>query len=184
MLLLGGDVELNPGPKERSIKRFLNLNGISAHNYAKIFLLKAYVAIHKFDITCITETYLDSNTSPDDSNLEISCYNLIRSDHPSNNKRRVICIYYKDSLRLRIINVHYLQQCINFEMKIGDKICNFISLYRSPSQTLDDLETFYKNFEWNLENIVKRNPFRVVEIGDFDAKSSKWHCQDKSTFEG
>ena len=69
-------------------------------------------------------------------------------------------------------------------MKIGDKICNFISLYRSPSQTLDDLETFYKNFEWNLENIVKRNPFRVVEIGDFDAKSSKWHCQDKSTFEG
>ena len=23
-----------------------------------------------------------------------------------------------------------------------------------------------------------------MAIGDFDAKSSKWHCQDKSTFEG
>ena len=33
-----------------------NLNSISAHNYAKIYLLKAYIAIHKFDIICISET--------------------------------------------------------------------------------------------------------------------------------
>ena len=69
-------------------------------------------------------------------------------------------------------------------MKIGDKVCNFISLYRSPSQTLDNFETFSKNFELNLENIVHRNSFLVVVIGNFNAKSSKWHCQDKSTFEG
>ena len=86
----------------------------------------------------------------------------------------------KHFLLLRILSV---QECINFEMKIGDKVCNFISLYRSPSQTLDNFETS-KNFELNLENIVHRNPFLVVVIGDFNAKSSKWHCQDKSTFEG
>ena len=119
--------------------------------------------------------------------MEISGYNLIRSDRPSNNKRGGICIYYKHFLPLRIpdiSNVRYLQECINFEMKIGDKVCNFISLYRSPSQTLDNFETFSKNFELNLENIVHRDPFLVVVIGDFNAKSSKWHCQDKSTFEG
>ena len=69
-------------------------------------------------------------------------------------------------------------------MKIGDKVSNSISLYRSPSQTLDDFETFSKNFKLNLENIVHRNPFLVVVIGDFNAKSSEWHGQDKSTFEG
>ena len=69
-------------------------------------------------------------------------------------------------------------------MKIGGKVCNFIALYRSPSQTFGDFETFPKNFELNLENIVHRNPFLVVVIGDFNAKSSKWHCQDKLTFEG
>ena len=105
--------------------------------------------------------------------MEISGYNLIRSDHPSNNEREGIWIYYKHFLPLRILNVQYLQECINFEMKIGDKVCNFISLYRSLSQTLDDFETFSKNFELNLENIVHRNPFLVVVIGDFNAKSSK-----------
>ena len=33
--------------------------------FAKIFLLKAYIAIHRVDIICISETYLDSNNSPD-----------------------------------------------------------------------------------------------------------------------
>ena len=116
---------VNPGPKQSSINAFSichwNLNSLSAHNYAKIFLLKAYIAIDRFDIICISETYLDSNTSPDDNNLEISGYNLIRSDHPSNNKRGGICIYYKHFLPLRILDVQYLQECINFEMKIGDK---------------------------------------------------------------
>ena len=68
-------------------------------------------------------------------------------------------------------------------MKIGDKVCKFMSLYRSSSQTLDDSETFSESFEMNLENVVQRNPFLVVAIRDFGAKFSKWHCQDKSSFE-
>ena len=76
LLLLGGNVELNPRRKQSSINAFSichwNLNSISAHNYAKIFLLKTYYMIHKFDIICISETCLESNTSVDDNNLEIS----------------------------------------------------------------------------------------------------------------
>ena len=68
-------------------------------------------------------------------------------------------------------------------MKVGDKVCNFLSLYRSPSQILEDFEIFSKNSELNLENTVQRNPFLVVVVGDCNANSSKRHCQDKSTFE-
>ena len=64
-----------------------NLNSISALNYAKVFLLKAYIVIHKFDVICISEIYLDSITPSNDSNLEISGYALVRSDHSSDNKR-------------------------------------------------------------------------------------------------
>ena len=47
---------------------------MSTHNSAKIFLLKAYIAIHKFDIICISKTCLDSHTLSHDNNLEISGY--------------------------------------------------------------------------------------------------------------
>ena len=104
LLLLCGDVELNPGPKQNTAKKFTichwNLNSIAAHNFAKLVLLKAYNSVHKFDIICLSETYLDSNILPDDSNLKIPGYNLVRSDHPSNKKRGGVCIYYKSYLPL------------------------------------------------------------------------------------
>ena len=46
-----------------------NLNSISAHDYSKSFLLKAYIILHKFDIICSSETYLDSTTPNDDDKL-------------------------------------------------------------------------------------------------------------------
>ena len=56
LILLSADVELNPRSKHaftRNISIFhRNLNSISAHNYIKLFLLKAYNAIHKFHIIC------------------------------------------------------------------------------------------------------------------------------------
>ena len=55
-------------------------------------------AIHKFDIIWISETYLNSSILSDDNNLEISGYTLVHSDHPSNNKRGDVFIYYKSFL--------------------------------------------------------------------------------------
>ena len=89
-LLLGGDAEIKLGPEQSFVSTFSichwNLNSISAHNYVKISLLKAYIMIQKFGNSCVSETYLDSNTSPVNNNLEFSGYNLILSDHLSNNK--------------------------------------------------------------------------------------------------
>ena len=91
-----GDIDINPGPKHTSKASLSichwNLNSISAHNSIKLSLLRAY---HKFDIICLSETYFNSSNSPDDETLEISRYNLVRSDHPLNSKRRGVCIYNK-----------------------------------------------------------------------------------------
>ena len=48
-----------------------------------------------------------------------------------------------------------LQESICFELKTGDKTCDFLSLYRSPSQSQDDFEAFTENLELNLENLVR-----------------------------
>ena len=92
LILLSGDVEINPGPGYDSGESFSichsNLNSVSAYNYANLSSLKAFVAVYKFDIVCLSETYLDSIVATDDDNLEIPGYSLVRSDHPSNNKRQ------------------------------------------------------------------------------------------------
>ena len=163
LLLLCADVELNPGPKQNAATKFSicqwNLNSIDPHNFVKLVLLKAYNSIHKFDIICLSETYLDSNILPNGSNLEIPSYNLVRSDHPPNRKRRGVCIYYRSYLPLRIIDTNYLNECMRFELMAGDKLCNFIALYRFPSHSQDLLESFKENLELNLESAVQNNPF-------------------------
>ena len=87
LLQLSGDIELNPGPKPNSCKSFTichwNLNSITFHNFIKVSLLTAYNSIHKFDIICLSETYLNSETLSNDENLDITDYNLIRADHLS-----------------------------------------------------------------------------------------------------
>ena len=41
-----------------------------------------------------------------------------------------------------------------FELMVGEKLCNFIALYRSPSQSQDLLESFKENLDLNLESAV------------------------------
>ena len=59
LLIQSGDVELNPGPKKSSSLTFFpwSLNGIAAHDFAKIPLIQS------------------------------SGYNSLRSDHSSNTKK-------------------------------------------------------------------------------------------------
>ena len=49
LLLLCGDVELNPGSKQNTAKKFTichwNLNSIAAYNFAKLVLLKVYNSV-------------------------------------------------------------------------------------------------------------------------------------------
>ena len=81
MILLGGDVEINLGPGRNTNETFSvchwNLNSLLAYNYNKLFLLKAYIEVHKFNVICLSKTYLDSTVVSDDENLEITRYNLV-----------------------------------------------------------------------------------------------------------
>ena len=101
------------------------------HNFAKLSLSRAHVNVHKFDIICLSETYLLS--SVDDESWQISEYDLIRSDHPSNKMRGGIWIYYENFLPLRVAGVRLLEECIAFGLITSNKLCSFVVLYRSPS---------------------------------------------------
>ena len=109
IILLSGDIEINPGPKSCSRECFSKchwtLNSISAQSYTKVSLLTAYNLIHNFDIICVSETFFKSETAPNDPNLEIPGYNMYRADHPSNCKRGSVCIFYKATIPLKGLNI-------------------------------------------------------------------------------
>ena len=62
-----------------------------------------------------------------------------------------------------------------FELKIGRKIGKAISLYRSPSQSKDEFKTFTRKLEPTLDKTFNNNPFIVITLGDFNAKSDQWY---------
>ena len=183
MILLSGDVEINPGPRRSTDKTFLichwNLNILLAYNYDKLFLLRANIAVPRFDVICLSETYLDSTVAVDDENLEIIDCNLVQSDHSANTKLEGVCLYYKTCLPLRMsLDIQYLNECRNFELKIGDKLRTFVALYRSSSQSQDNVETFidnliFRNLKFRIifRNLVSKKSILLVVIADFNVKS-------------
>ena len=98
--------------------------------------------------------HIDSSVLVDDDKLQIPGYSSVRADHPSNTKRGGVLIYYKYFLPIKLIDLKYLHESLNFELRIGGKICKFLSLYRSPSQN-KDFETFLENLELNFDHMAK-----------------------------
>ena len=78
-------------------------------------------------------------------------------------------------LPVRVADIQYLNECINFELKICDKFCtNF-------SQSQSNFETLIDNFELNLETLSQKIPFLLAAIDYFNAKSKFWYCNDNTT---
>ena len=66
-------------------------------------------------------------------------------------------------------------------MRIGDKVCKFISLCRSPNQSLVEFETFADNLRLTRIQLQKTILFLIVPLVDLDLKLSKGYEND-STF--
>ena len=137
---------------------------MSAYDYSKLLFLNSYNSLHKCDIICLSETFVDSNTPLNDDNLQISGYTLVRSYHPFNTKRGGVCLYCKNNLPQRVINIGYLNECVTLKLTVGDKTCNFIALYRSSSQSQDEFGTFSDNFEMTLDILAQNNWFLMTTI--------------------
>ena len=105
LLLKHRVVEITPGAKKKETIFFsclhCNVNITIAHD--KLSFLETYNTIHRYDILCISDTYLDSSVSIDDTTLSHPGCNLVRSDDPSNISRGGVCLHYKEKLSLRCL---------------------------------------------------------------------------------
>ena len=181
-----GDIELNPGPKKSKENALSvchwNLNSITAHDFSKLTQLKAYISTYKYDFICLSETYLDSTTP--NNLIDIEGYNLVRADHPDDTKRGGVCIYYKESLPVRVINLPFFNEALLVEMSYKKTKVLVSVIYRSPSQSSNEFNLFLTHLENLFSDINNRKTFLSVVTGDFNARSSSWWPNDINTSEG
>ena len=150
----------------------VKLSSIADHN-----------TIHKYDFICVSETYLDSPVHTQDRDILINGYNLICADQPNNN-RDGVCIYYRESLAVELVETNYLSECLLCEVSINNKKGYVTVLYRSPSQNSLEFDNFILKSEMMLSDINFSNSHFSIILGDFNARSNNWWQGDTQTVEG
>ena len=121
--------------------------------------------MYKHDFLCLSETYLDASVP--DSLLEIDRCNLVRAHHPNDTKRGGVCIYYKESLPVRTINLSYFEEALLLEITYHNKKI-------IVSVILEKL----------VSDINNREPALSIITGDFNARFQSWWSNDINTTEG
>ena len=104
-----------------------------------------YNTVQKFDIICISETYL--NSSVNENLLLIPGYHLLRADHPDNLKKDGVCLFYKEHLTLRQIEAPYFFQWTLCKLTNQNQVGYVAVIYHSPSQSVNEFDNFILNFE-------------------------------------
>ena len=88
LLLQCGDIEENSGlktkPNDNLFVCHWNVNSITSYNFQKTAVLNSFVAMHKFDIICMSKTFL--NNTYEDNDLNLNGYSLLPMEHSSNEK--------------------------------------------------------------------------------------------------
>ena len=125
LLVLSGERETIPGPDPGYSNSFSfchwNLNSIAAHN----FLTTPYIRL----ILSVYQKPLQTTLISDDNQLVLRGYNLIRADNPNNIKRRRVCIYYRETLPIKVTNVNILNECLVWELSFGSRRVYLVSIY-------------------------------------------------------
>ena len=110
LLILCGDVEQNLGLKNTKYLSLCHwsLNSLATPDFAKVSALKAFKVTEKFDFTCLSESYLDSTISSDDSSLSLD-------------KQGGVCIYYRETLPAKTVQISCLPECLVCEVNYKNK---------------------------------------------------------------
>ena len=95
--------------------------------------MEAYNAVNKFDIICLSESFLDSSILTENNNLKINGYKMVRADHPNNIKRGGVCAYVRESLPVRNFSNSYLSEYLTLEVTNSNRKGYAITLYRKKS---------------------------------------------------
>nr|XP_022287616.1 uncharacterized protein LOC111100237 isoform X1 [Crassostrea virginica]XP_022287617.1 uncharacterized protein LOC111100237 isoform X1 [Crassostrea virginica]XP_022287618.1 uncharacterized protein LOC111100237 isoform X1 [Crassostrea virginica] len=158
ILLLSGDVEVNPGPTFENALDIIHLNIRSIRN--KLDYLNTF--IHDFDIACFTETHLDSSILDDDLTLD-GFTSIQRKDRNSFGGGVIIYLSSAVSAFRRKDLEPSSIECIWLEL--DNPTCKYFlcCLYRPPHTN----STFWNNLSWSSDGVSEKSD-KIIIVGDLN----------------
>ena len=112
-------------------------------------------------------------------NIQLDGCGLIISDHHSDSKRGGVCLYCKESLGIKMVNLSARNECILWKISIENCKGFIVIMYRSPSQNNNQFENFLSLFEDLINHITLSDPLFYLIPGDFNAQSVNSWDDDK-----
>ena len=190
LLILSGDVLENPGPDAGGVPEndLFNLPKdlpkgmlIGHINICSILRnldqMKLLMSSGKFDVLCISETFL--NDSILNGEVNVTGYaEVLRDDRLNGDKRGGSAIYIRDSIphveTPRLHNVTLFEyKCIEIRLN-GSKPFSLVTIYRS-NQCGDPIKAFYDQLESVLDVASSGNK-EIIITGDFNIDLSRNYC--------
>ena len=192
LLLLAGDIEMEPGPPTGRGLRFFHwsLGGVRAGDWAGVPLagvplVGACGAVHRSGIFAVSEVMLDSTISNDDIFIEGFSKEIYRNDHPGNKKVGGVCLYFREGITIkRRSDLETLQEMIVSEINIAHKKIFFVTLYRSPNQNSIEFENFIAGLQVFVDQVQNEKHHSIILTGDLDCRSVQWWPNDVENPEG
>ena len=89
-------------------------------------LFCVYISFNKFEMICLSKTYLNSSISSIDSNLEVPGFTLVGANNKNNSKGSGVFIYCINLLPLKVLDIQFLHECLNFKINISGKVCSLL----------------------------------------------------------
>src|SRR5277367_3692247 len=174
LLILAGDVELNPGPFcTSSTLNLVHLNTRSAScitdSYDKLALIKELISDNKIDLLALTETWLSPDTSPSVLNsLTPKNYSIMHHPRAEGHGGGIAFIYrsFLSVIKVSVISLPTFSSfealCVNFS--VSNFSCSLLTVYRPPSLSTC---TFISEFSSVLENLASTSSELLI-TGDFN----------------
>ena len=171
LLILSGDVELNPGPFSASSSlNLVHLNTRSASSITDSFdkpaLIKELISDKFIDILALTETWLSPDTPPSILNsLTPKDYSIIHLPR-AEGRGGGIALIYRSFLKVSKLSLPTFSsfEALSVQFSVSNFSCSLLTVYRSPSLSKP---IFLSEFSSVLENLAPSSSELLI-TGDFN----------------
>src|SRR5882757_5198904 len=171
LLLLCGDVEINPGPEYFHSLKCAHLNVRSAKTINKKInkptLICELISDYKLDILTLSETWFTKNTLPSILNSFIpNGYSLLQIPRLSDKSGGGVAVIYRTFLKATIIQNQTFSsfESIGLKFTISNSSVDLYTIYRPPSSSNTPFLSEFSNL---LEDLIS-NPSEIIFLGDFN----------------